>query len=637
MHEAQPVFVGRDDAGGVPNPGRPDAPDAPHWAWESVVAVERPRSLAVDPGGTRAVFTLDRDTSDLWLLDLDAVGAAPVRLTTDRPLAAFWEDGGGTWSPDGRRIAYTASGEVRVVDTSTGVVRRLGPASSPVWLDDERLVVGIDRPPMAQPERGPVTALATLHLDDPWPQRLTAGDGDCGEAVVSPDRRRVAHTLFRRDDLNSTSLHVVDVATANGKVLVHRPGSHVRAPVWSPDGERLAFACEEPGWYEVHIADVRTGASQRLTHAAADFSELAWLPDGSALFGVRTRRGRGDLVRIDAGSGTVDTLAAGGVWSSPRVLADGRVVAAHESFTQPPRICTVALDGTVTEVVASAPLAVRAAPHVVPEHVTYRSLDGLAVHGWLYRPPTASAAQPCAVVVQPHGGPTSHTGEEWDGVVQRFVDRGYAWFALNPRGSTSYGREFERANHGVWGVADTWDCLAAHDHLATLDWVDAGRVAIFGASYGSYMALHSVIDDAAHRYSCAVAKYGDCDILTSWAQGDLVGRLDLERMMGHPADHPDAYRAGSPVHRLDGLEVPVLVGHGELDERVHPAQTSQLVAALDRRGATYEVVTYTTEGHGFLHAGPFLHFHRRFERFVDWYLMARRPRGARPDPAEGTP
>jgi dipeptidyl aminopeptidase/acylaminoacyl peptidase len=171
-------------------------------------------------------------------------------------------------------------------------------------------------------------------------------------------------------------------------------------------------------------------------------------------------------------------------------------------------------------------------------------------------------------------------------------------------------------------VADTHDCLAAHDHLATLDWIDPARVAIFGASYGSYMALHSVVDDPDHRFACAVSKYGDCDILTSWAQGDLVGRLDLERMMGHPRDAAAEYEAASPVHRVEHLQVPIFVAHGELDDRVHPNQSKELVAALRRHDKQYEYVTYPTEGHGLLRPEPFLHFHRRLERFLDWYLLS---------------
>ena len=95
-----------------------------------------------------------------------------------------------------------------------------------------------------------------------------------------------------------------------------------------------------------------------------------------------------------------------------------------------------------------------------------------------------------------------------------------------------------------------------------------------------------MVDDPEHRYACAITKYGDCDILTSWAQGDLVGRLDLERMMGHPRDHRAEYEAGSPIHRVEHLQVPIFVAHGELDDRVHPNQSKELVAALRRAASS---------------------------------------------------
>ena len=51
--------------------------------------------------------------------------------------------------------------------------------------------------------------------------------------------------------------------------------------------------------------------------------------------------------------------------------------------------------------------------------------------------------------------------------------------------------------------------------------------------------------------------------MTSWAQGDREGVQDLERMMGTPATAREAYRAGSPYHRLENIEVPLLIAHGE--------------------------------------------------------------------------
>jgi dipeptidyl aminopeptidase/acylaminoacyl peptidase len=265
-----------------------------------------------------------------------------------------------------------------------------------------------------------------------------------------------------------------------------------------------------------------------------------------------------------------------------------------------------------------APGSVRSAPHSKLERVTFSSKDGLEIEGFLFRPADTSTRVPA--VVYPHGGPTDCYGEEWDGHAQYFVDKGYAWFAINFRGSTGYGIEFERANHGDWGGRDVDDCIAAAHYLAGLDWVDDRRIGIYGASYGSYMALASLVRED-NPFACGVAKYGDSDVLTSWAQGDREGREDLERMMGRPAENPEAYRAASPIHEIARITKPILVAHGELDARVHPKQSEELVAALDRIGATYEYVTYTTEGHGLLHREPQLHFYRRLERFLDWYLM----------------
>jgi dipeptidyl aminopeptidase/acylaminoacyl peptidase len=135
------------------------------------------------------------------------------------------------------------------------------------------------------------------------------------------------------------------------------------------------------------------------------------------------------------------------------------------------------------------------------------------------------------------------------------------------------------------------------------------------------MSLLAVTDDPERRYRCAVAKYGDCDITSSWAQGDREGVQDLERMMGTPAQAREEYRAGSAYGRLTNVEVPVFVAHGELDLRVSPKQSEQLVGELRRLGKTFEYVTYPTEAHGLLRAGPALHFYQRLERFLDWYLM----------------
>jgi len=253
----------------------------------------------------------------------------------------------------------------------------------------------------------------------------------------------------------------------------------------------------------------------------------------------------------------------------------------------------------------------------VPAHVTYASFDGLTIPAFLYRPPRPNGA----AVLYPHGGPTAQYIREFDLVAQYFVARGYTWLAPNFRGSTGYGLDFERANHGVWGTADTRDCLAGADYLAALDGVDQDRIAIFGASYGSYMATCSLAYDPDCRFACGVAKYGDCNILSSWALGDQVGREDLERMMRHPSANQAGYREGSPVWQVGHIQKPLLIVHGLQDKRVHPLQSEELVEALQREGKTFEYVTYADEGHGILRRNNRIDFYQRLERFLDWYLI----------------
>ena len=121
------------------------------------------------------------------------------------------------------------------------------------------------------------------------------------------------------------------------------------------------------------------------------------------------------------------------------------------------------------------PAEIRSAPHVRPEAVTFASGDGLEIPAFLFRPLAADRGRVPAVVY-PHGGPDRRLRGRMGRVhAQYFIDKGYAWLAVNFRGSTTYGRDFERANHGDWGVGDTADCLAAHDYLASLDWVDPAR------------------------------------------------------------------------------------------------------------------------------------------------------------------
>jgi dipeptidyl aminopeptidase/acylaminoacyl peptidase len=254
---------------------------------------------------------------------------------------------------------------------------------------------------------------------------------------------------------------------------------------------------------------------------------------------------------------------------------------------------------------------------VTPTEIEYISLDGETIPAFIYKPRVPNGA----AIVNPHGGPTSQFTLEWYPLIQYFVAKGYTWLAPNFRGSTGYGLHFERLNHGDWGGGDVQDCLAAAEYLATLDEIDPDRIGIFGASYGSSLAVCALALDPEYHFACGVAKYGDADLLTAWAQQLQVVREDQERMMGRPDQNRAAYQAGSPIHSVANIQRPLLIVHGLLDETTHALQSEQLVEGLKREGKTFEYKTYADEGHGLSQQVNILDFNRRLERFLDWYLL----------------
>lgn len=610
-----------EDRCGWPAQPRPDRKLPAPWSLDLLVGVDHLHHHALAPDGRRAAFVWLRDGhSDLWLAPTDGCGW-PQRLTFDRPAQTFWSDAAPSWSPDGRWLVYAAQGDLWAVPVGGGRPQRLTDFkhgdSSPVFSPDGGRVYFVSG-------RGEVQSLCYTTLEAAWPVQLTRLPGDVSDPRPAPDGQHIVFVYHPPDDLNRSQICLVPADGGEVRHLTGAPGVWDGQPRWAPDGRSLAFLSNRSGWRELYRLDLADGSVTQVTAEGADVQSFAWSPDGRQMALVVNRQGAGDLCRLDLASGGLRTLAAARGWHSlPQWSRDGRWLSVEfESPRQPPDLYRVdAATGAATPLTFSQPPALAATPLVQPEFVRYSSTDGATIPAFLFRPAAASAQQPCPAIVYPHGGPTDEYALTWDILVQWLVAKGYAVLTPNYRGSTGYGLAHQHALHGRWGIVDTADMLAAADFLAGLEWVDGQRLAIYGASYGSYLAVLALARDPVHRYRCGVAKFGDCDILASWAQGDRVGREDLERQMGHPTANRAGYRAGSPIYDVANIQAPLLVLHGEKDDRVHPKQSQQLVEALKREGKTFEYFLYAGEGHGFLRRDTLLHFYATLERFLDWYLL----------------
>jgi dipeptidyl aminopeptidase/acylaminoacyl peptidase len=601
---------------GWPAQQRPDARPPQGWSLPLLTSVAHPRSHSLSPDGRQIVLTWDRsDASNLYVMP--AGGGWPLRMTPDRDPKPYWLDTPAEWSPDGSYLAYTDKDHVWIVPVAGGLPSKISSfaakADAPRWMPDNyQLLVTVERD-----ER---TRILLTDRDGSWPRPVSEGPGHDYNPQPSPDGRFVAYLHGPMDDLDRAEIMLAELKTGMVRALTGTPGREDTYPAWSPDGRLLAFTSERPGFYELFVIDPLNGNERQVTHIGHDVEDYSWAPDSQRLACTINRNGALDLAMIELQSGAVTYLRSSlGVHARPQWTPDGKSLTfEYEDPCTPPDIYRMEVDSRkVTQLTFSNPPALGVLDLVKPELVSYRSQDGLEIPSVLYRPSRANKAG----IVYPHGGPTSQYTLEWDIWAQYMVAKGYTWLAPNFRGSTGYGLEFERANHYSWGVEDAKDCLMGADYLTSMQGIDTQRLAIYGASYGSYLVFCCAADDPEYRFACGIAKYGDCNILTSWAQSDREAREDLERMMGHPTADRDGYRVGSPVTRVANIRAPLLIVHGLLDPIVHPLQSQELVEALKREDKVFEYKAYPDEGHGLLHRKNQIDFYQHMERFVDWYLI----------------
>jgi len=259
--------------------------------------------------------------------------------------------------------------------------------------------------------------------------------------------------------------------------------------------------------------------------------------------------------------------------------------------------------------------------------ITYKARDGLDIPGYLTLPP-GRPAKGLPLVLMPHGGPFARAHYDFDPTVQMLATRGYAVLQPNFRGSTGFGRDFVEKGYGQWGTAMQDDLDDGVAWLAAQGIVDPKRVCIVGGSYGGYAALWGAIRNG-DRYRCAVSFAGVADIraMLKYDGGQFFeSRYSKQWRKRVEGEEKRDLASVSPLQQQQGLAIPVLVAHGEMDTNVPVSQSKQLVAALRARGAAVQAAFYPREGHGFSYTADRLDYLRRVATFLEVH-----------NPADGAP
>ncbi|MEM7638877.1 MAG: prolyl oligopeptidase family serine peptidase [Pseudomonadota bacterium] len=221
------------------------------------------------------------------------------------------------------------------------------------------------------------------------------------------------------------------------------------------------------------------------------------------------------------------------------------------------------------------------------EYITYESRDGVEIPAYVTFP---KGEGPHPLVVMPHGGPwVSYRPARFDEWSQFLASQGY--MVIDPlfRGTTGLGTEHWLSSFGEWGKMMSDDMDDGALHLIQEGLVDPDRVAMFGWSFGGYSAFAaSVRSPQIYQCTIAGAGVGDPVLFRAAFSGNRFLRPQLEK----------GYVGLDTIEMAaDQASVPVLVIHGDLDQRVRIFHSEKFVAEMKNKNKPHKFVVLEGADH----------------------------------------
>jgi dipeptidyl-peptidase 4 len=226
------------------------------------------------------------------------------------------------------------------------------------------------------------------------------------------------------------------------------------------------------------------------------------------------------------------------------------------------------------------------------EMFTYKAADGqTTLHGLIQFPSNFDPAKKYPVLVPVYGGPASgsNTASERFTLPNANAEYGFIIVNLNSRATPGIGKRTLDAIYLKLGQTEMDDMAEGVKALWNRPYIDRTRVGIYGTSYGGYTSVMEIL-----RHPEVFAAAAASSPPTDWRNYDTIY---TERYMGIPDENRAGYDAGSAMTYADRLQGRLILYYGTSDNNVHPANSLQLIKALQAAGKSFEVQVGPDQGH----------------------------------------
>lgn len=588
----------------------------PPWQFTNEESATSPRWR---PDGKSLAFLSARhdartggvERPQIWLLSMSGGEARRVTDIKDG-VSAF------QWAPDGSRIACVAK-----TGGESGKAIDFRDYTTPAYKADGKGYSDNRRDHIFVVDASTGTA-----------RQLTFGEQrNDSSPQWSPDGKRIAY-LTERTDMSLLRNGEVNVVPAEGgtPVRLSAPESSLSGLRWSPDGRSLAYigAIDEIAIPKIWISPADGGKYRLASETVTYPNELEWSRDGSALFFSGAYRGTHPIFRLSLATGKPTPLVQDLVTTSLELDdKSGKMIYTANDFHHPADVFVADIDGRNARQLTRLNEKLLADLDVQPvERLEFKAADGLDIEGFFVKPVGLQPDKKYPMILMLHGGPNGMWGVNWNLESQAYAARGWAVLMVNMRGSSGYGEAFQRGVDKEWGGKAYEDLMTGVDAaIKKYPWVDGSRLGVTGQSFGGFMT--DWIVGQTTRFKGAVTLSGISDFIS--VEGTRDGFYGHARDFGGDLwENFDLYWKYSPIRNAPKVKTPVLVLHGDADQRVPLGQGEEFFRALHHFGVPTELVIFPREPHSLRvepkHAVEVLEWQIYwFERYVAGDAAAKKP------------
>ena len=618
-----------------------------------IFEIEYASDPQISPSGDKVLYLrnfkdimTDRNLSNIWMVNFDGSASRPITTGNKNDFSP-------RWSNSGDRFIYKSnvdgSTQLYLYDINTSSTQKLTNMQSSIgnviWSDDDRyllftsfvektdnkLIQMPKKPKGAKWNEPPIeiddmvyrydgggfrrpgsTQIFVLSSEGGTPRQLTELNNNIRSIEwMNNDKVLFSANLSENSDFepNNSDIYTLDIPTGEIKKLTERFGPDY-APKVSPDKKHIAYLGYDDkflGYQQnsLYVMDTEGGDVKLVSNGFdRNISNINWKEDGKGLYFQYDNEGMTKIAYISLSGKVRDIVDELGGLSLGRPYSDGTYTISDNgryAFTYGnvynPADLAVGYNGSKNRLTKLNDDLFQYKSLGKVEEVWYSSsYDGKKIQGWLVYPPNFDPNKKYPLILEIHGGPFTNYGFRFSAEVQLFASAGNLVLYTNPRGSTSYGKDFANLIHHNYPSQDYDDLMSGVDHVIERGYVDENNLFVTGGSGGGVLTSWTI--GKTDRFKAAVVAKPVINWYSFVLYADNISYFYKYWFPGMPWDNLEEYMRRSPISYVKNVTTPTMLLTGEDDYRTPMAESEQYYAGLKLNKVESMLVRIPGADHG---------------------------------------